>query len=246
VTLGLDAAGNAIPTIGTTTRTMAGFPLNSFFLVPYTYNDANGDGLIAPTEVAIGAVNAAGSPIDTSYVGMGFAPTTMAVAAGIDLLRRQVRINASFDHRGGHAQLINTHSFLCGQSVSHEEVSNPDTELWRQARCSAARSGVTVPAPTAANPAATTIVRTNIGFYEKGDFWRFRELSLTYEAPQSLVKHLRYAESASLSLGARNLKVWTNYTGEDPEANYSTGDTPSTLLTTAPRRYYTARLNVTF
>jgi len=54
------------------------------------------------------------------------------------------------------------------------------------------------------------------------------------------------AENVSFSLGARNLKVWSKYTAEDPEANYSTGDAPATLLTTGPRRYYTARLNVQF
>lgn len=223
--------GKGIPTIGTTTRVQPGYPINSYFLVRYQYADANNDGLIVPAEMTI-------NPLDTVFVGMAFAPTTAGVALGLDLLRRQVRVNAGFDHRGGHAQLTNTHSFLCGQSISHEEVSNPSTSLDRQARCVAARVGVTQ---------GGVNTRTNIGFYENGAFWRFRELSLTYDLPENLTrKYVRYAQNLSLSLGARNLKVWTNYTGEDPEANYSTTDIPSTLLTTAPRRYYTARLNVAF
>jgi TonB-linked SusC/RagA family outer membrane protein len=225
--------GEGIPPIGTVTRTRPGFPLNSYFLTKYTYNDANNDGIIVPAELAINLAT------DTAtYVGMAFAPNTAALAFGLDLLRRQLRVNASLDHRGGHAQLTNTHSFLCGQSVSHEEVSNPATSLDRQARCVAARTGVTQ---------GGVNTRTNIGFYENGAFWRFRELSLTYDLPENLTrKYVRYAQGLSLSLGARNLKIWTDYTGEDPEANYSTTDIPSTLLTTAPRRYYTARLNIAF
>ena len=225
--------GAGIPPIGTTTRVRPGFPINSYFLTKYTYSDANNDGIIVPAELAINLAT------DTAqYVGMAFAPNTAALAFGLDLLRRQLRVNAGFDHRGGHAQLTNTHSFLCGQSLSHEEVSDPNMSIERQARCVAARVGVTQ---------AGVNTRTNIGFYENGAFWRFRELSLTYDLPENLTrKYVRYAQNLSLSLGARNLKVWTDYTGEDPEANYSTTDIPSTLLTTAPRRYYTARLNVAF
>ena len=225
--------GAGIPPIGTTTRIRPGFPINSYFLTKYTYSDANNDGIIVPAELAINLAT------DTAtYVGMAFAPTTAAVALGLDMLRRQLRVNASLDYRGGHAQLTNTHSFLCGNSIAHEEVSLPTTSLDRQARCVAARIGVTQ---------AGVNTRTNIGYYENGAFWRFRELSLTYDLPENLTrKYVRVAQNLSLSLGARNLKVWTDYTGEDPEANYSTTDTPSTLLTTAPRRYYTARLNVAF
>jgi TonB-linked SusC/RagA family outer membrane protein len=223
--------GPGIPTIGTTTRIQPGFPINSYFLIRYAYSDANNDGLIVPAELTI-------NPLDTAFVGPAFAPNSAAIQLGLDLLRRQLRVNAGFDHRSGHAQLTNTHSFLCGQSLSHEEVSNPETPIARQARCVAARVGVTQ---------GGVNTRTNIGFYERGAFWRFRELSLTYDLPEQVTrKYVRYAQNLSLSLGARNLKVWTDYTGEDPEANYSTTDVPSTLLTTAPRRYYTARLNVAF
>jgi TonB-linked SusC/RagA family outer membrane protein len=51
------------------------------------------------------------------------------------------------------------------------------------------------------------------------DHIRWRELSLTYRVPISLVDRLGLS-SAQLSLGARNLALWVNdaYTGMDPEA----------------------------
>jgi hypothetical protein len=61
--------------------------------------------------------------------------------------------------------------------------------------------------------------------------------------PSSLLRRVG-SSSASLSFGARNLKVWTKYKGADPEENYGTGDVQSTFATSAPRQYYTVRLNL--
>nr|MBA3560377.1 hypothetical protein [Gemmatimonadaceae bacterium] len=53
---------------------------------------------------------------------------------------------------------------------------------------------------------------------DDGDFLRWRELSLTYSAPQRVASVLR-ARDASFTFGVRNLKLWTKYTGTDPENN---------------------------
>jgi len=53
---------------------------------------------------------------------------------------------------------------------------------------------------------------------DDGDFLRWRELSLTYSAPQRIASALR-ARDASFTFGVRNLKLWTKYTGTDPENN---------------------------
>jgi hypothetical protein len=51
------------------------------------------------------------------------------------------------------------------------------------------------------------------------DFIRWRELSLTYRVPTSLIDRFGLA-SAQFSLAARNLQLWVNdaFTGMDPEA----------------------------
>jgi TonB-linked SusC/RagA family outer membrane protein len=55
---------------------------------------------------------------------------------------------------------------------------------------------------------------------DKADFIRWRELSLTYRVPLSVVERWGLA-SASLSFGARNLALWVNsaFKGMDPENN---------------------------
>ncbi|HEX6133574.1 MAG TPA: SusC/RagA family TonB-linked outer membrane protein [Longimicrobiales bacterium] len=58
-------------------------------------------------------------------------------------------------------------------------------------------------------------VGQSIGFWtEKGDFLKMRHISLTYEIPE---RFIRFAESASITLSARNLFTRTDYTGADPE-----------------------------
>jgi hypothetical protein len=69
---------------------------------------------------------------------------------------------------------------------------------------------------------------------QNAQFWRFREFAANITLPQHPVQRFLRAQDASLTLGPRNLEVWTKYTGEDPESNYSSGDTRNTLLTTAP------------
>jgi hypothetical protein len=58
-----------------------------------------------------------------------------------------------------------------------------------------------------------------------------------------VLRHVR-ASTASLSFGARNLKVWTKYKGSDPEENFGTGDVQSNFASSAPRRIYKLRLNL--
>jgi TonB-dependent SusC/RagA subfamily outer membrane receptor len=51
-----------------------------------------------------------------------------------------------------------------------------------------------------------------------GDFLRWRELSLTYHAPQSLAGRVG-ASSMSITAALRNFALWTRYPGVDPEVN---------------------------
>jgi TonB-linked SusC/RagA family outer membrane protein len=58
-------------------------------------------------------------------------------------------------------------------------------------------------------------------------FTRLREVSLTYQAPAAFAARIG-ASSASVNLAARNLHIWTGYTGLDPEATFLSG-TPGFL-----------------
>jgi len=52
-----------------------------------------------------------------------------------------------------------------------------------------------------------------------GDFLRFRELSITYNAPRNIAAKLG-ARSMAITVNGRNLRLWTKYQGVDPEVAY--------------------------
>jgi hypothetical protein len=53
---------------------------------------------------------------------------------------------------------------------------------------------------------------------KNANFLRFRELGVTYSAPRPWTEKLNLA-NMSFNLSVRNLKLWTSYDGNDPEAN---------------------------
>ena len=59
---------------------------------------------------------------------------------------------------------------------------------------------------------------SGLNHIESADFLRWRELSLTYSVPQSIVQRLN-VRNLSFTVGGRNLAIWTKYSGVDPELN---------------------------
>ena len=228
LSLGVDPAGNPNKTIGTgNTRDSVGFPVNGVFLRPYTYKDANGDGIIQSTEIVVDT--------GVQYRGYSFPRDLLSIQNGVDLLSRKLRLSASLDYKGGFSLYNQTWQFFCQQAPqSCQENEVASTPLWRQARAVANLYGTTVSGTKFTSPG---------GYWENGQFWRLREVSATVTLPNSVAGRLR-ARDASLVFAGRNLHVWTKYTDIDPEANYATGDTQTDFITTGPATYFEFRLNL--
>jgi hypothetical protein len=85
------------------------------------------------------------------------------------------------------------------------------------------------------------------GLYSDGAFLRFRELSVTYAAPDAIARRLS-ARSLSITLSARNVAVWSHFSGGDPETA-SNGNGPSSSVFgqgggIPPAQYWLARINI--
>ena len=86
------------------------------------------------------------------------------------------------------------------------------------------------------------------GYLEPADFWKLREVSLTYSVPENVAATFG-SRNASITLTGRNLATWTDYSGMDPEINSAgSGDNfgISEFLTQPPVRYFTLRVNLGF
>ena len=177
--------------------------------------------------------------VDTGFAYLGYQQPRieLSIVNGIDLFNRRLRITSLIDHKSGYYVLNNEQSFLCQQSTSCPATSTLNPSLFLQARTIALRDGTNVNG---------TIYTTGHGFYEKPDFWRLREIAMAYTFSEDMAQRWFKVRGASVNVAARNLKLWSNWTGVDPEQNYSQGDTQNTLLTAGPPMYLTARFTSRF
>lgn len=85
-------------------------------------------------------------------------------------------------------------------------------------------------------------------YLEKGDFVRLRELSATYTVPQKYLKVFRNTiNGATVTWAMQNVKLWTDYTGADPEINAQAGAFSRQDFLTVPNpRKQTFRVNLNF
>ena len=215
---GLPDGGNGTGTV----RDSLGFPVGAYFFRPYSYTDANGDRIITADEVEV--------TDEYRYVGSSTPRNTLSLSNSFTLFNRALRLYSLFDYKGDFYVSNTNGSFLCTNNPASRDRSNPDAPIDDQAACVANRLK---------NPS------TSRGYLDRGDFVRLREVSVTYNLPTTLTRAIR-ANGASLSLGGRNLALWTSYGGADPEQNYSTGDIQANIASSSPRSYYTLRLNLNY
>jgi TonB-linked SusC/RagA family outer membrane protein len=218
---------------GTTNWIIEGYPIRGFWENPILgYEDKNGDGLItywggadsAKNEIFVGAEDVFLGYNQPRYIG--------SLSTGFDLLNRRLRIQSLFDYRGGHKWYNNTERIRCTRPNCGGRM-NPDATLEEKAATTAALE----------HPA-----RTNAGYFQDGEFVRWRELSAQYNLSEATAGRFFRARSANVVASMRNVKLWTAYRGVDPEADFTgaAGDSPSEFQTLGPPTYFTLRFNFVF
>lgn len=215
--------------VSSTLQHREGYPLNGWWTRQLMgYEDKDGDGIIefnadsTLSEITVSAV--------PQYHGYSAPPRELAVTSGFDFWQRRLRLSAMVDYKGGHLIYNNTERIRCASRNNCEGLVSPDATLEEQARVVAVRQ----------HPS-----RTVSGFLEEGDFLRFRELSLSFDAPERWASRVLGSRQVTATLAARNLGIlWTKFSGVDPEAFGTTGDAPSTFQAFAPPTYFTFRLTL--
>jgi TonB-dependent starch-binding outer membrane protein SusC len=198
----------------------SGYPAGGWWQRPYTYDDANKDGMIARAEVRLA---------DTAvYLGNPLPKTELQFQPALTLFKN-VRVQALLSRRAGYKTLNNTDRFRCAFAQNCLAINDPSSPIADQAAAIAA------------------LLTTDAGYIQDASFTRLREVSVTFNAPKQWATMAR-TNALSLTLAGRNLATWTNYKGLDPEVtstpnqNFSTSD----FLTLPPVRYFTARVNLAF
>jgi TonB-linked SusC/RagA family outer membrane protein len=205
---------------GASQRHEEGYPLGGYWGVPYTFSDADGDGLIDASEVIPGA-----APV---FQGTPFPTHGGTISTEVSFLRH-LRLYGLLDGRFGNTLDNSTEGFRCGFGICRGR-RDPTASLAQQAAA-----------------VANVFYGLETGFFEDAGFVKLREVSLTYTAPSQWASRIG-ANALSFTLTGRNLATWTDYTGVDPELNTSgqTNFNTADFLTQPPVRYFIARVNMTF
>jgi hypothetical protein len=70
---------------------------------------------------------------------------------------------------------------------------------------------------TRANNAGSVLNGNNSRFYEKGDYLAFREITLSYDIPKSLLGRTKFISNARVYASGLNLLYFTKFSGPSPE-----------------------------
>jgi TonB-linked SusC/RagA family outer membrane protein len=227
--------GPTPPQIGVSNWTVVGYPIGGIWAQPITgWNDKNGDGILTVDEVSIKSDTLFDSNHKVIGVGTfrGYAEPRYltTLTSGIDLFNHHIRIQNLFDWRGGNKYYNQTERIRCTRPNCNG-LFNPSASLEEQAMDVAA-----IYAPQ----------KTLDGYFQPGAFIKWREATVSWDLPQLLVART-HAHNASLVFSARNIKLWTNYRGSDPESDFTAtggGDTPSEFQTFASPTLFQIRLNI--
>ncbi len=223
--------GETPPQIGTTTRVVEGYPLFGFWGQKIRgWDDKNSDGIL--TYNADAALNEVFVDDSASFIGYNQPRHVVSLTSGLEVFHRRLRIQTLFDYRGGHYWYNNTERIRCTSRQNCNGLMNPDASFEEQAMVVASRDHPT---------------RSIAGYIQKGNFVRFREVSLRYDVPDGLLARAGGMRSLSVNVAARNLAHWTPYRGVDPETDRTgSGDNPDEFQTIGPPSSLIFRINVGF
>ncbi|HUQ83903.1 MAG TPA: SusC/RagA family TonB-linked outer membrane protein [Gemmatimonadaceae bacterium] len=179
-----------------------GYPLGGYWVIP-PLRAADGSALLT-------SVGAAQFPVgDTArrYFGTS-TPTREIGLSNTFTIFRYIRLYGLLDYKGGHKIFNQKERNRCQSNDNCWRTNNP-----------AARFPKT---------AADTVLFKELAVYrnasptpewiEKADFVKLREVSVTIDIPSSIVRRSG-AAAASFVLSGRNLALWSDYEGVDPEVN---------------------------
>jgi TonB-linked SusC/RagA family outer membrane protein len=191
-------------------RVQAGYPLFGIWARPILgYADANHDGVIEPSEVQIGD--------SAAYMGSPDPKYQASFQTGVALFRGALRIDVNFTYEHGLTQIN-------GAALAHQGAArgfnDPTAPPGQQAQLV-----VLSPFPAFNGGLSSSISNaTPYGAIQTVSTLRFNSLSVAYNLPASLARHIG-ASAMSIALQGTNLGLFTDYRGKDPDVNvYSSGN----------------------
>ncbi len=121
-----------------------------------------------------------------------------------------ISVNALFEYKVGHYVKVMERRYVDSDAFSFQTHSSNSLDYWKEPG-----DVVATPKPIANNNSESNAWGTS-RFLEKGDYLRFKELSVSYTLPKLISDNIR-AERIRLYASAYNLYTWHDVSYFDPE-----------------------------
>ena len=175
---------------GSVQQQRAGYPLGGYW-APYPKRNADGSLLLVNGAIVL----------DTAvYIGPS-SPTRELGWTNTFTIFRDFSIYSLFDYQGGFYNYRGVDIYRCAASQNCIQLNDPN---FPASELPIYQAGVSN-APRAV-------------YIHKADFWKLRDLSVTYNLPARWAAKAS-ATAASITLAGHNLALWSSYPGPDPEVN---------------------------
>jgi TonB-dependent starch-binding outer membrane protein SusC len=141
---------------------------------------------------------------DTTYIGPS-TPTREASLSNTFTFFGNLRLYVFADYKGG-GYMWNAGEFIRSSNGVLKLTANPELD-----------------------PEQFALLRSNstLPFVTRSDFVKLREVSVSYTVPRGFSQRFG-TEDLTVTLAGRNLAMWTDYLGMDPEVNFNGVANPAT------------------
>jgi TonB-dependent starch-binding outer membrane protein SusC len=179
-----------------------GFPLGGYWVTP-PQRDANGAAVLTPAGAAIFTAGDSAR----RYIGPS-TPTREIGLSNTITFFKYFRAYALVDYKGGHFQFNLQERNRCQSNDNCWRVNNPRARFPQNSADSVLFKELAVYRNASVSPE----------WIQQSDFVKLREVSLTVDVPGQWVGRFG-GQAVSFVVSARNLAVWSDYEGVDPEVN---------------------------
>jgi outer membrane receptor protein involved in Fe transport len=218
-----------------------GFAPGAYFGEVVSEAERDNNGQIVPGSVVFlpGNVGPDGGPASDAplhrYLGNQAPSNEQNLSATLTLFGR-LRVFTLFDRAAGHVKFDQSNEF---RSPFIPNSSGSREFALRQAESTPEEQASMEIGDTALTPL----------FVFDADYVKWRELTIHYDFPPSLLSRVGFISALGLTIGGRNLATFSGYDGLDPELRYDGGRdsfNASEFFSQPPVRSFFARLNVAF
>ncbi|WP_316799536.1 SusC/RagA family TonB-linked outer membrane protein [Pedobacter frigidisoli] len=202
-----------------------------------------------------------GNPVGTT-TGNVLGNTQPKDRLGLDfnLSWKGLTLSGLFEYRGDFVQYSSAGSTydFSGSSIrsvyyNRERFVFPNSSYYDTASGAyVANNNVTVSTGNSGFWSSSQFRGTTSNYVYSGNFWKLRELALSYKIPSSALKYVKFIKTATVSAQGRNLFIWVpkSNTWGDPEVSTNGSDSNAVGITslsqTPPTRYFGGTVSLTF